>query len=193
MSRRVPWVALAVTAACALASFLPGAATALQYDRARVEHGEVWRVFTGQMVHWTPRMAVADLAVVAALAAWLELRRGRPALLLATALGAGFTALGVQVFLPHLDLYRGSSGLASALFVLTALEAARRSSRAWHRGAALLALGLVLVKAGWESATGCTLAAGPLPPGVEVTPLVHLLGGLAGGIAFLGARAKSPQ
>lgn len=190
MARRVPWMTLAVAASCTLASFLPGAAAALEYDRVRVEQGEAWRFLTGQMVHWTPRMAVADLAVVVVLAGWLELRRGRPALLLALALGAGFTALGVQVFLPHLAVYRGSSGLASALFVLTALETARRSSRSWEHSATLLILGLVLVKAGWESATGHTLAAGPLPPGVAVTPLVHLLGGLAGGVAYAGARAQ---
>jgi rhomboid family GlyGly-CTERM serine protease len=159
----------------------------LQYDRAQVAAGQVWRLLTGQMVHWTARMAVADLAVLLALGLWLETGGRRRALLLALILGAIGVVLGVQLLPPGLTLYRGSSGLASALFVLTALEAARPPARPSARLLALAALLLFAAKIAWEAAGGHPLFAGTLPPGVEVAPAVHLLGGLAGAIAFVSS------
>ena len=180
-----------LVALCAAASLL--SAEALQYDRARVEAGEVWRLLTGQMVHWTARMAMLDLGMLLGLGAWLEARGDRRAAGLALLLGGGLTALAIQVFSPSLTLYRGSSGLASALFVLAALRIARSRARA-PRALALLAVGLFLAKTTMELATRQTVFAGPLPAGVEVVPLVHLFGGI-GGVAAAGLaadRGRSP-
>ena len=159
---------------------LPGAGPALEYDRARVAAGEVWRLATAQLVHWTPRMALADLGMILVLGAWLESQGRRRAVALALALAAVLTLAGVVLVLPHLLRYRGSSGPASALFVLTALEIARRPSRRGARGLALLSLVLFAVKVIWETITGQALFAGGLPVGVDVVPLAHLLGALAG-------------
>jgi len=188
---RFPWVTAGLVAACATASSFPAGGDLLQYDRARVAGGEVWRLLTGQMVHWTARMAVADLAVLLALGLWLETGGRRRAFLLALILGAVWVALGVQLLPPHLTLYRGSSGLASALFVLTALEAARPPARPSARILATCALLLFAAKIVWETAGGHPLFAGTLPSGVQVTPMVHLLGGLAGAAAFVLNRKLS--
>lgn len=171
---------VALVALCAATSFQ--AAESFQYDRARVEAGEIWRLFTGQMVHWTARMAALDLGMLLGLGAWLEARGDRRSAALALSLGAGLTALAVQAFSPKLALYRGSSGLASALFVLAALRIARSAARV-PRALAILAAGLFLAKAAWELFTRQAIFAGPLPAGVEVVPLVHLFGGLAGAVA----------
>jgi hypothetical protein len=48
------------------------------------------------------------------------------------------------------------------------------------RWAASAALALLAVKVGLEALTGRVLAAGPLPPGVVVAPVVHVAGGAAG-------------
>jgi rhomboid family GlyGly-CTERM serine protease len=181
--RRFPWVIVAVVATCAAASALPGGGALLEYDRARVAGGEAWRLLTGQMVHWTGRMALADLAVLLGLGLWLETTGRRRTLLLALALGAAITALGVQFLQPGLAVYRGSSGLAAALFVLSALEAMRPPAGRAFRLAAC-ALLLFTAKVAWETAGGTPLFAGDLPAGVAPTPLVHLLGGLAGLAAF---------
>jgi rhomboid family GlyGly-CTERM serine protease len=182
--RRVPWVILTAVAACAAVSALPGGGALLEYDRARVAGGEVWRLLTGQMVHWTARMALADLAVLLGLGLWLEIGGRRRALLLALALGAAVTALGVQFFQPGLAVYRGSSGLAAALFTLTALEAMRPPAGRRTFRLAACALLLFTAKVAWETAGGTPLFAGDLPDGVAATPLIHLLGGLAGLAAF---------
>ena len=172
----------------ALAAFLaivPGSGEALEYDRARVAAGELWRLATAQAVHWTPRMALADLGTLLLLGAWLERNGERRRMLLATLLGAGFAIAGVALLLPHLALYRGSSASASALFVLTALAVLRHPPRRGSRALALLALSLFAAKLAWEALTGLPLFAAPLPSGVAVVPLAHLLGGVAGAIAAL--------
>jgi len=194
--RRFPWVTLAMlgmAAACAVASSLPGGGALLEYDRARVAGGEIWRLLTAQMVHWTSRMALADLAVLLGLGLWLETTGRLRALLLALALGAAVTALGVQFLQPGLAIYRGSSGLAAALFTLTALEAMRPPAGRAFRVAAC-ALLLFTAKVAWETAGGTPLFAGDLPPGVAATPLIHLLGGLAGLAAFeIGLRLEASK
>lgn len=167
-------------ALAALLAIVPGSGEILEYDRARVAAGELWRLATAQAVHWTPRMALADLGTILALGAWLEWSGERIRMLLATFLGAALAIAGVALLLPHLALYRGSSASASALFVLAALEIARHSPRPGARALALLALLLFAAKIAWEMLTGQPLFAAPLPPGVAVVPLAHLLGGAAG-------------
>ena len=167
--KRFPWMTAALVALC---SVLDG--DALQYERS----GEAWRLLTGQLVHWTPRMAVSDLGMLLGLGAWLEIRGDRRLAAEALALGAVLTAVAVLLS-PDLQFYRGSSGIASSLFVLAAFRIAD-SPDPWTRVLAMAAVALFLAKAAFESLAGETLFAGPLPAGVRVVPLVHLMGGLAG-------------
>jgi len=187
---RLPWVAATLVALCAAASLVP--ATALEYDRAQVEAGEVWRLLTGQMIHWTPRMALFDLGMLLGLGIWLELRGDRRLLTGTLVLGACLTGLAVHALSPGLLAYRGSSGLASALFVLAAVRVADSPDR-WTRILALAAIALFLAKAAYESLAGQALFAGPLPPGVRVVPLVHLLGGVCGLCGIRGQSARRPR
>lgn len=176
---RYPWVSAGLAVIALAIACAPGSAEALQYNRARVMAGEVWLLLSSQWVHWTARMAWADLGVLLGLGVWLETRGERRALVLSLSFGAVLTSLAVHALSPDLFFYRGSSGLASALFVQSALVAARSADRV-PRALAVLAAALFLAKAAWESLSGQTLFAGPLGPGVRVVPLVHLLGGMAG-------------
>jgi rhomboid family GlyGly-CTERM serine protease len=182
--KRFPWITLALVALSAAAALVP--AEALEYDRARVAAGEVWRLLSGQMVHWTARMAAFDLGMLLGLGIWLEVRGDRRLVAVTLALGGGLTALAVHALSPDLLTYRGSSGLASALFVLAAVRLAE-SPEPLPRALATAAVALFLAKAAFESLAGQTLFAGPMPPGVRVVPLVHLLGGLGG---LTGALAR---
>lgn len=170
--KRFPWLSAGLVALCAAASLADGAA--LQYERG----GEAWRLLTGQMVHWTPRMAMLDLGMLLGLGAWLEIRGDRRLAAASLALGAVLTAVAVHLS-PGLLFYRGSSGMASALFVLAAFRVADSSDR-WTRALAVAAVALFLAKAAFESLGGQALFSGELPEGVRVVPLVHLLGGLGG-------------
>lgn len=174
--KRFPWMTVALAALFAAALFPDGAS--LQYERYRVAEGEAWRLLTGQWVHWTPRMAFFDLGMLLGLGAWLEIRGDRRLAAVALVLGAVLTAVAVHLS-PDLLVYRGSSGAASALFILAALRVAD-SPDPWTRTLAMSAVALFLGKAAFESLTGQTLFAGELPQGILVVPLVHLLGGCGG-------------
>ena len=175
--KRFPWITAALAALTAMAALVP--ADALEYDRSRVAAGEVWRLLTGQMVHWTARMAIFDLGMLLGLGIWLEAQGDRRLAAVTLALGGALSALAVHALSPDLLVYRGSSGVASALFVLAAVRIAE-SPESWSRTLALIAVALFLAKAAFEVLAGQTLFAGPLPSGVRVVPLVHLLGGLGG-------------
>jgi hypothetical protein len=175
--KRFPWVSLSIAVLCTAVALVP--ATTLEYDRIRVGEGEAWRLLTGQSVHWTVRMAAFDLGMLLGVGVWLEVRGDRRLAAVALTLGGGLTALAVHAFSPGLLVYRGSSGAASALFVLAAARIAD-SSDPWARIPALTAVALFLAKAAFEQLSGQTLFAGPLPQGVQVVPLVHLLGGFGG-------------
>jgi rhomboid family GlyGly-CTERM serine protease len=188
--RRLPWVTAALVGGAALLSTLDGLPARLQYDRDLVRAGEIWRPLTAQIVHWTRRMAVADLAALALLGGWLEARGRRRGLAVGLLLAAAATALGIRFLLPHLATYRGSSGLAAALFVLVAIELAAGPGPARRRLLAAAALALFAGKVLYETATGRAATAGALPAGVEVVPLVHLLGGASGLLVALLAKRR---
>jgi hypothetical protein len=73
---------------------------------------------------------------------------------------------------------RSILGLLAAM----ARDLLANSPRRRLRHLALASLILFGAKIGWELATGGTLAAGPLPAGVNVAPLTHLVGGLTGAL-----------
>src|SRR3954462_14569198 len=184
--RRFPWVTVVLAALFSAASLAP--AEALEYERIRVTAGEVWRLLTGQLIHWTPRMAAFDVGMLLGLGVWLELRGDRRLMATALAFGGGLTALAVHTLSPDLMAYRGSSGVASALFVLAPVRIAQTPDPRLRR-LAIMAVALFLAKAALESFAGWTLFAGPLPPGVQVVPLVHLLGGL-GGLSWMTGESR---
>lgn len=159
-----------------LPALVPGSSELLQYDRQRVAAGEPWRLATGQLVHWTPRMALFDLAALVALGVSIG---GRDRGLLLRAVLTGLVAVGLSVhFLaPGVEIYRGASGVASALFVVAVAEALG-DPRGRARAAAALAL--FAAKLAVEAATGRALVAGALPAGVAVLPVAHLAGAVAG-------------
>jgi len=181
-----PWLTLAVVAAAALSGAWPETAAALEYRRDGVAGGEVWRLVTGQAVHWSPRMAAVDLGMVLLLGALIEARSRR---LVAASFAAGtiVCGLGIHYLQPTLARYRGASGVASALLAALAVTLLTAGSRGWPRAAAALALALLLGKMIGELITGRAFFAGALPPGIEVTPLVHLVGTLAGALAGAAA------
>ncbi len=190
--RRFPWLSAAVAFAGTVTTLFPTGAEALQYDRARVTSGAIWLLLTGQLVHWNVRMATFDLGAVLLLGGLLEIRGGRRFAALAIAGGALATAASVQFLPPHLTLYRGASGLASALFVALAIELGR-TEVGWRRGVALAAIAGFVLKVAWEVKTGQPIAAGTLPPGVVVTPIVHAAAGLAGAATALYERTAHLQ
>jgi len=179
---RRPWVTLALLGAGLLATAVPGGGEALQYDRERVAAGEVGRLITGSFTHWTARMALWDLLFVGVAGAWIE-RRSRARLVVASLLGLVATGAAVHLLAPEIDLYRGSSGLATALFLAAAVDGLLVAGSRLGRTLAAGAIVLLLAKIVFETAVRPGVAAGPLPAGVRVIPLAHGAGVAAGAAA----------
>jgi membrane associated rhomboid family serine protease len=188
--RRAPWLALTLVAAAIATSSTSAIAARAAFDRGAISAGEAWRFATGHLVHPWPALAFLDLATLAIVAAWLELR-SRP--LLAATLASSAAAASATIWLARPDLarYFGSSALAAgclaALGVDQALHGGSRSARAIGL-AALAALAAKLV------AELCHGAIAPLPRGVEIASCAHVAGALAGlacaSVAVIRARCR---
>jgi rhomboid family GlyGly-CTERM serine protease len=90
-------------------------ARALEFDGVAIRNGEVWRVLTGNLVHWNREHLFLDVGVFLVLGIVFERSMGRsyPWLLLLTALASGIA--GLALWEPHTRC-RGLSGVDSGLF-----------------------------------------------------------------------------
>ena len=185
---------VALAAAGGALALVPDAGEALQYERAAVDSGEIWRLTSGQLVHWTPRMATIDLLVLVVAGAWLE-ARSRLLLAWTVAVSAGLVGLAIHGWTTHLATYRGSSGIGSGLYVAVAWTLLASAPRPWVRGLAVLALVGFVAKAAAEITTGEAIFAGPMPAGIARVPEAHLAGALAGLVccAVTGARRRASR
>lgn len=162
----------------------------LQFDRAAILTGELWRLVTGNLVHWSAEHCLLDVAAFAILG-WIyepPIRRqfqqsnnplrilcSLPAVLLATSCGVGLTVFFLQ---PAMLTYRGLSGVDSGLFALALIlectEAKNDSTRWWYVIPAVL---VFIVKLVFEVTTGSlffgTESLGDLG---QPVPLAHLAG-----------------
>ena len=155
-----------------------GLRDALEYRRAAVLHGQLWRLLTGSLVHLGWVHLLRDLAGLFLIWGLFAPRLGERtglALILVCAMAVGLVLLA---FSPQIAWYVGISGVLFGLFCAGALLEWRE--RPLYAGALLLGMAVVI---GW------TLHAGALPGeardlGGAVVPQAHLYGAL-GGAAFI--------
>jgi len=140
-------------------------------------HGEVWRLWTGHLVHYDFRHFLTNAIAIAVPIALID-RRSRRSILLSMTLLAPMISLALLAG-SHFDEYRGASALALAVWVASALTLLRgQSASDRHTGAALIAL--AIGKLAFETAGG-----GHLWMEVAPLPLAHVAGAIAGVIAFI--------
>ncbi len=172
-------IPLALGLLCTLLQVLP-ARTLLQYQRAQILHGQLWRLLTGNLVHLGWGHLLHDLLGLGLI--WLlfgALLRPRVwlALLLWDGLAVG---LGLLLFSPQVQWYVGISAVLYGLFTTGCLALLRRRPRY----AALLLAGMAALIT-WS------LLAGPLPAqdwGLDgpVLPIAHLYGAAGAALFMLG-------
>lgn len=170
----------------------------LEYDRTAIADGEIWRLISGNLVHWSVEHACLDVGAFA-IVGWMFERRLRG--IYAPLLIASGLCVGLALWLgePQLERYRGFSGVNSAQFaavVLVELRTAWRTPRRWLWVAP--AAGIFLVKIVSECATGTmffgTESLGDI--GMPV-PMSHAAGALSGAslaiiVCALDNRAQAP-
>ena len=189
-ARAVPgpglWVSAPLTLVAAWLYWAPEVTLWLEYDRAAIAGGELWRLVTGHLTHWSGEHLLWDLLVFAIAAAVWE-RQGKRRCLLACLVGSALAiSLAIWLLLPQMTLYRGLSGIDCALVAAVAVDSIRQARRQGRLGVAWL-LGGVLAftsfKLVYELVTGLTLFVdGAADPAINV-PLAHVLGGACGLLA----------
>ena len=148
----------------------------LIYDREAILAGEVWRLFTGNWVHFSASHLVLDLVVLGVAGAIMESRRAAcwPRVLL---LSPWVIGVGLLVCEPRMSFYGGLSGVATAAVVCLALDALHSGFIARWAGATVLLL--IAAKLAFEWGTGSALFVGTSGTEFVTSPLSHLLGGLS--------------
>jgi rhomboid family GlyGly-CTERM serine protease len=177
---RLPLITTVVALLAVVIAAEPPVAASLQFDRAAVARGEVWRIVTCHLTHWTPDHLTWDVLTFALLGVIAEManRRRFATCLIASAV---VTPLAVAWARPELSTYRGLSGIDSALFVLV-LANLFRSGAAGRVMATVAGLALA-AKMGFEWVTGQTLFVDTAVAAFTPVPTAHVAGAVVGLIA----------
>jgi len=179
--RQFPVVTLLVVAAGIATYVIPGLASQMVYDRSAILSGEVWRLLTGNWVHFSPSHLFYDLLALG-IAGWIIERRGYPHfghLCVLAAVGIGTALLAIR---PEVQSYGGLSGVATGAITYLALRGLKEPGP-WRW---ICVAGLVLIagKVLLESLTGrFIIAAANSVPFVPL-PLSHIVGALTASLIF---------
>jgi len=153
--------------------------SALQYDRDRIGAGEIDRLVSCHWTHFSADHLFWDVATFLILGIACE-RRGRGRMLATLLLAALVIPLGLLICQPSMHVYRGLSGLDSALFALLCVSVARERSAAWM----VLPIAAFFIKTAVELSTHSAIFVDTATAHFTPVPLAHLLGvasGVAGG------------
>jgi rhomboid family GlyGly-CTERM serine protease len=164
---RLPIVAITCVLVGGLFAWLPEAAIApLALDRRRVIAGEIWRLWSAHLVHFSSRHASTDLCALFVLAIHVEAEWGSRTCASILLCAAPVLSLILLLAVPDLAQYRGASGLCVMLAAISGLALWRRQRKA--RGILTL--------------LGCAFAFKTLLEGMGIAPNIS---GLASGIAVV--------
>lgn len=164
---------LAIAVAAGLAFAWPAVSRGLIYVRTDILAGQLWRLWTGHLVHFSANHLLWDLAVFVPAGVWLEWITP-PGTRWFYLLAPPTISLLLFFSDPALSHYAGLSGLATGLLVLLALVQLRRDANepAWFWLGVLL---LVAVKIVVESVTHAPLVV-QFDSTVRTVPLAHIGG-----------------
>ena len=189
-ARRTPCASLFVAAAAVMVFLWPGLGAHLQYDRAAIAAGEVWRLVSGHWAHYSFDHVFWDVVAFAALGMACEWR-SRARFLVCLVLSALAISVSVWWMLPEIQVYRGLSGIDSALFMFLAASMWNDGCRSERPGLQAIAMACVtafLLKVAFELMTGRTVFVQEMDPGAVGVPLAHIVGAGCGLLVGAGSR-----
>ncbi len=197
-----PLITIAIAAASLTIMASAALTSAFQFDRTAIAAGELWRVFTGHLTHFDWNHFVWDAGMFVVLGVMCERRhRGRYSICLVGS--AVLISIGLWFAHPDMSIYRGLSGIDTALFTLAAsyLLAEKWREQDWPWVVAIIGLTVgLLAKIGFEIVTGTTFFVDSEAANFVPIPLAHAIGGLFGIVIATGGRggrrlqaARSPR
>jgi rhomboid family GlyGly-CTERM serine protease len=189
-ARRTPCASLFLAAAAVVIFLWPGLSAHLQYDRAAVAAGEVWRLVSGHWAHYSFDHVLWDVVAFSALGVACE-RRSRARFLVCLGTSALAISVSVWLMLPQIQVYRGLSGIDSALFTFLAASMwidGHQSERPGLQAIAMTCVSAFLLKVAFELNTGRTLFVEEMDAGAVGVPLAHIVGAGCGLLVGAGSR-----
>jgi len=184
---RIPLATLLVCGAAGAVFALPLLQALLIYDRAAIDEGEIWRLITGNLVHFSPSHFLYDVVALFVAGALMEIRGYRHFAILCL-VSAAMIGATVYVGSPELSVFGGLSGIVMAAFTYACLEGLEETG-AWRR-LCWVALIFLVIKMSIEMALGSSfesLAEGESPSFVAV-PSTHVAGAVTALILFASTR-----
>lgn len=167
--------------------------TFMQYDRALILKGELWRLLTCHLVHWSPEHFYLDASVFLALGITFEQKIDRiyGSVLCMAGLVIGLTLL---LFQTDLTTYRGISGLINTQIILgTGLFVFERNPGRALKGFYLSIFFAHLIKTAYEIIFQVSIFSTEVLGDLgRFTPLAHLAGVLVG-VGYLIRIGFSPR
>lgn len=187
---KLPCLTLA-TAALAVAIFvLPGAGESLGWDRNAGGLISWVTALTAHLTHWDLSHLFFDLLAWIVLGSMVEMH-ARRLWIWTIGLSAPLVSLFVLLAAPDVTIYRGLSGLDSALFIAAALMIHTRARQQGDPGMKWIAVGCVLAllaKIAWEWSTGSPVFA--RGGNFTAVPQAHLAGAMAGLTAAIAHKIR---
>ena len=179
-ANRLPLASASVALACLLLATFPLSITPwLEYDRSAILGGQLWRLWTCHLVHYSTQHALADasaLFLVGVFAETLFGTRNTAAVLL---VGAPAISVGLLLTAPGMEHFRGASALPVLLGVASGMSLWRSAPKLrplLSACCALLGVKILL------EAIGISFTLTGLPSGVEVAWQAHLLAIASGAV-----------
>jgi rhomboid family GlyGly-CTERM serine protease len=185
----IPLVSLCLSAVTTLLFLFPSAAGALEYNRPAIVSGQIWRLATGHLVHYSFDHFFWDTLTLGVLAVVCE-RRNQLRFCTCAIVSAASISLAMWFWAPSIYRYRGLSGVDSAVFALVAGELFSegiRSATRMHVAIAAACLTGFVLKSVFELTTGQTVFVTSLGFGAVGVPLAHLVGAATGVVIAFGS------
>lgn len=175
------WLLVLVSLVVMGLAFTPGANELLEYQRAELQAGELWRIWTGHLVHLNTTHALLNIAGLFLVTFWVGNERklinwGAAGVLIATAISAS-----LYIWSEPIHYYVGLSGVLHGLLIFgLAPSCGRGEPIGW---AAVLAVAIKLL---YEQVIPAEHAAMEVLIAGPVVSIAHVYGALAGALlAFI--------
>lgn len=153
------------------------------YDRSRILSGEIWRLFSGHLVHFSTSHLLLNLGGFAVL--WMLLHQFKALPSISKLLfSAALIGLGLLLFAPAITSYGGLSGLVTMVAVLLIFELVRTR----HRAVAIFLFSLLVAKIVRDFVQPDAQFI-QFSTTTHTAPFAHLLGVIAAG--FIGSRPSA--
>jgi membrane associated rhomboid family serine protease len=182
-------VAIVLSLICGLLAGAPGEAVNwLSLDRHALLSGELWRLWTGHLVHFSAMHAAEDIMLLFVVTAIAEREIGGRETAIALLVGAPLISLGLILLVPDLARYEGSSGLSALLGFIAGTLIWRRSP---HLRFAIGCIGLAVIAKTSLDAAGFLAGYASVPAGVRIAWQAHVIAwAIAAASLALGAQAR---